>query len=60
MRGQRSQLWSQFREAVTADDITQLVVTKQPEQSLEDLFQKEIKKHHMQVCGFEIKLKRPS
>ncbi|VEN54036.1 unnamed protein product [Callosobruchus maculatus] len=46
MRTQRAMLWAQLREAVHQDDITNSLVTKQPNQSLEQLFQQEIEKHN--------------
>ncbi|KAJ8960856.1 hypothetical protein NQ318_020154, partial [Aromia moschata] len=45
MRNQRSMLWAQFREAVHKDDITNSLVTKQPNLALEQLFQIELQKH---------------
>lgn len=50
MRNQRAMLWAQLREAVHNDDITNSLVTKQPNQSLEQLFQQELKKHQQFVC----------
>lgn len=52
MRNQRSMLWGQLRDAVHQDDITGLLVTKQPEQNLEQLFQKELEKHKKLVNMF--------
>lgn len=49
MRTQRAMLWAQFREAVHKDDITNSLVTKQPNQSLEQLFQHELQKHQQLV-----------
>ncbi|KAJ8921018.1 hypothetical protein NQ315_015814 [Exocentrus adspersus] len=50
MRTQRAMLWAQFRESVHKDDITNSLVTKQPNQSLEQLFQQELQKHQ-QLAG---------
>ncbi|KAJ8943850.1 hypothetical protein NQ314_009620 [Rhamnusium bicolor] len=50
MRTQRGMLWAQFRESVHKDDITNSLVTKQPNQSLEQLFQQELQKHQ-QLAG---------
>ncbi|XP_018579784.1 tyrosine-protein phosphatase non-receptor type 23 isoform X2 [Anoplophora glabripennis] len=49
MRTQRAMLWAQFREGVHKDDITNSLVTKQPNQSLEQLFQQELQKHQQLV-----------
>lgn len=46
MRTQRAMLWAQYREAVHNDDITGVLVTKQPDESLDELFDKELEKHH--------------
>lgn len=53
MRTQRAMLWAQFREAVHKDDITNSLVTKQPNQSLEQLFQQELQKHQQLVSLIE-------
>jgi tyrosine-protein phosphatase non-receptor type 23 len=45
MRNQRAMLWTQFREAVHKDDITSVLVTRQADQPLEQLFQQELQKH---------------
>ncbi|KAG5896890.1 hypothetical protein JTB14_033528 [Gonioctena quinquepunctata] len=45
MRNQRAMLWAQLRESVHQDDITNSLVTKQANQSLEQLFQQELQKH---------------
>ncbi|XP_063922824.1 tyrosine-protein phosphatase non-receptor type 23 isoform X2 [Zophobas morio] len=45
MRNQRAMLWTQFREAVHKDDITSVLVTRQPDQPLDQLFQQELQKH---------------
>ncbi|CAG9825233.1 unnamed protein product [Phaedon cochleariae] len=45
MKTQRAMLWAQLRESVHQDDITNSLVTKQPNQSLEQLFQQELQKH---------------
>lgn len=45
MKKQRASLWNELRDAVHNDDITSVLVTRQPEQSLDELFQKEIEKH---------------
>ncbi|KRT83132.1 tyrosine phosphatase [Oryctes borbonicus] len=45
MRNQRTMLWGQLRDAVHQDDITGILVTKQNEPNLDQLFQKELDKH---------------
>ncbi|RZC41776.1 tyrosine-protein phosphatase non-receptor type 23 [Asbolus verrucosus] len=45
MRNQRAMLWTQFREAVHKDDITNVLVTRQADQPLDQLFQQELQKH---------------
>ncbi|CAH0557308.1 unnamed protein product [Brassicogethes aeneus] len=45
MRSQRAMLWAEFREALHNDDITGVLVTKQPEQTLDQVFKKELEKH---------------
>ncbi|CAG9853928.1 unnamed protein product [Phyllotreta striolata] len=53
MRNQRAMLWAQLREAVHNDDITSSLVTKQPNQSLEQLFQQELQKHQQLITLIE-------
>lgn len=50
MKNQRAMLWAQLREAVHQDDITSVIVTKQPEQSIDQVFQQELQKHQQLVC----------
>lgn len=50
MRNQRSMLWAQLRESIHKDDITSAIVTKQQDQPMEEIFQKELQKHHQLVC----------
>nr|XP_023015123.1 tyrosine-protein phosphatase non-receptor type 23 [Leptinotarsa decemlineata] len=45
MRNQRAMLWAQLRESVHQDDITNALVTKQPNVSRDQLFQQELQKH---------------
>lgn len=52
MRTQRAMLWAQLREWIHKDDITNSLVTKQPNQSLEQLFQQELQKHQHAVSIF--------
>ncbi|XP_050309351.1 tyrosine-protein phosphatase non-receptor type 23 [Anthonomus grandis grandis] len=48
MKSQRGMLWAQIRDAIHNDDITSALVTKQPNQSLEDVFRTQLEKHgHM-------------
>lgn len=53
MRNQRAMLWAQLRESVHKDDITSSLVTKQPNQSLEQLFQQELQKHQQLISLIE-------
>lgn len=45
MKNQRAMLWAQLRDAMHKDDITSVIVTKQPEQSMEQVFEQELQKH---------------
>lgn len=54
MRNQRAMLWAQLREGVHKDDITNSLITKQPNQSLEQLFQQELQKHQHLVSHGKI------
>ncbi|XP_045472120.1 tyrosine-protein phosphatase non-receptor type 23 isoform X2 [Harmonia axyridis] len=45
MRTQRSILWAQLRDALHSDDITRVLVTKEANQTVEDIFTKELEKH---------------
>lgn len=45
MKNQRATFWNELRTAVHNDDITGVLVTKEANQSLDDLFQKELDKH---------------
>ncbi|XP_065163635.1 LOW QUALITY PROTEIN: tyrosine-protein phosphatase non-receptor type 23 [Atheta coriaria] len=45
MKNQRMMLWNQFREAIHSDDITGAIVTKQADQSLDEVFQQALDKH---------------
>lgn len=45
MKNQRAMLWAQFRESVHKDDITSVLVTRQADQPLDQLFQQELQKH---------------
>lgn len=49
MKTQRATLWNELRNAVHGDDITGVLVTKEANQSLEELFQKELEKHKKYV-----------
>ncbi|XP_056643679.1 tyrosine-protein phosphatase non-receptor type 23 [Diorhabda sublineata] len=53
MRNQRAMLWAQLRESVHKDDITSSLVTKSPNQSLEQLFQLELQKHQQLIYLIE-------
>ncbi|XP_050516886.1 tyrosine-protein phosphatase non-receptor type 23 [Diabrotica virgifera virgifera] len=53
MRTQRAMLWAQLRESIHQDDITSSLVTKQPNQSLEQLFQQELQKHQNLISLIE-------
>ncbi|KAL1501415.1 hypothetical protein ABEB36_006738 [Hypothenemus hampei] len=46
MKTQRAILWSQLRESIRNDDITNALVTKQSGQSLEEVFQTQLEKHN--------------
>lgn len=52
MRSQRSLLWAEYREALHNDDITSILVTKQPDESLEHLFQQHLEKHQKLVGDY--------
>lgn len=52
MKTQRAMLWAQLREGVHNDDITSVLVTRQPEQTLEQVFEKELEKHQKLVSFF--------
>lgn len=54
MKAQRVSLWNDLRTAVLNDDITGVLVTKEANQSLDDLFQRELDKHKHLVCPFFI------
>lgn len=45
MKTQRCMLWAQLRDAMHKDDITSVIVTKQPEQSMDQIFEQELQKH---------------
>ncbi|XP_066141791.1 tyrosine-protein phosphatase non-receptor type 23 [Euwallacea fornicatus] len=45
MKSQRAMLWAQLRDAIHNDDITNALVTKQPNQSLEEVFRTQLDKH---------------
>lgn len=45
MRNQRAMLWAQLRDAMHKDDITSVIVTKQPEQPIDQIFEQELQKH---------------
>lgn len=45
MRTQRSILWAQLRDALHSDDITRVLMTKEANQNVEDIFTKELEKH---------------
>lgn len=51
MKNQRAMLWSQLRDSIHKDDITGVLITKQPHQSLDDIFQKELEKHQPLVSN---------
>ncbi|GLV42515.1 myopic [Carabus blaptoides fortunei] len=53
MRAQRATLVAQLREAVCADDITTLLVTKPPNLTMDQLFQRELNKHKRQAALIE-------
>ncbi|XP_060518621.1 tyrosine-protein phosphatase non-receptor type 23 isoform X2 [Cylas formicarius] len=53
MRTQRAMLWAQLREAVHNDDITSALVTKQANESVEELFRKELEKHQPLISLIE-------
>lgn len=53
MKKQRASLWNELRDAVHNDDITSILVTRQPDQSLDEVFQKEIEKHKKLVLFSE-------
>lgn len=58
MKNQRAMLWAQLREAIHKDDITSVIVTRQPGQAMEDIFQQELQKHQQLVCIILIKTNR--
>lgn len=45
MKAQRGMLWAQLRDAMHKDDITSVIVTKQPEQPVDQIFEQELNKH---------------
>ncbi|KAK9888812.1 hypothetical protein WA026_001035 [Henosepilachna vigintioctopunctata] len=45
MKTQRGVLWAQLRDALHKDDITSVLVTKQANQNVDDIFQRELEKH---------------
>ncbi|XP_066251269.1 tyrosine-protein phosphatase non-receptor type 23 [Euwallacea similis] len=45
MKSQRAMLWAQLRDSIHNDDITNALVTKQPNQSLEEVFRTQLDKH---------------
>lgn len=49
MKTQRAMLWAQLREAVHNDDITSVLVTRSPDQSIDQIFKQELKKHQQLV-----------
>lgn len=54
MRSQRATLWNQFRDAVHQDDITNVLVTRQAEQALDQVFHQELQKHQHLVSFIDI------
>lgn len=52
MKNQRAMLWTQFRESVHKDDITSVLVTRQADQPLDQLFQQELQKHQELVSYY--------
>lgn len=42
-------LWAQLREAVHNDDITSVLVTRPPDQPIDQIFQQELQKHQQLV-----------
>lgn len=51
MKTQRATLWNDLRTAVHNDDITGVLVTKEANQSLDDVFLRELEKHK-NLVGF--------
>lgn len=51
MKSQRAMLWAQLRDAMHKDDITSVIVTKQPEQSVDSIFEQELQKHQHLVSS---------
>lgn len=49
MKSQRAMLWAQLRDALHNDDITSVLVTRQPEQTLDQVFEKQLEKHQQLV-----------
>lgn len=45
MKSQRAMLWAQLRDAFHNDDITNALVTKQPNQPLDEVFKSQLEKH---------------
>lgn len=54
MKAQRGMLWAQLRDAMHKDDITSVIVTKQPEQSVDYIFEQELQKHQHLVSYLSI------
>lgn len=46
MKTQRAVLWAQLRDAIHKDDITKVIVTRQSNQTVSDVFQQELQKHN--------------
>lgn len=51
MKTQRAMLWAQLREAVHNDDITSVIVTRPPDQPIDQIFQQQLQKHQQLVSN---------